>query len=111
LRRQGERIFAGHGGSMPGFIAGVYVSPSDKVAAAVLTNSSSAAVGDLVLATAARWPVPPEPWRVEQPPPDEVVPLLGIWFMEGDQVVIRWRDGALEARFPDDPEWTEPAVL
>ena len=115
LRRQGERIFAGHGGSMPGFIAGVYVSPSDKVAAAVLTNSSSAAVGDLVLAlvaaTAARWPVPPEPWRVEQPPPDEVVPLLGIWFMEGDQVVIRWRDGALEARFPDDPEWAEPAVL
>jgi CubicO group peptidase (beta-lactamase class C family) len=115
LRRQGERIFAGHGGSMPGFIAGVYVSPSDKVAAAVLTNSSSAAVGDLVLAlvaaTAARWPVPPEPWRIEQPPPDEVVPLLGIWFMEGDQVVIRWRDGALEARFPDDPEWAEPAVL
>jgi CubicO group peptidase (beta-lactamase class C family) len=115
LRRQGERILAGHGGSMPGFIAGVYVSPSDKVAAAVLTNSSSAAVGDLALAlvaaAVARWPVPPEPWRVEQPPPGEVVPLLGIWFMEGDQVVIRWRDGALEARFPDDPEWTEPAVL
>jgi CubicO group peptidase (beta-lactamase class C family) len=115
LRRQGERIFAGHGGSMPGFIAGIYVSPSDKVGAAVLTNSSSAAVGDLVLAlssaTVERWPVPPEPWRVEAPPPDEVVPLLGIWFMEGDQFVIRWRDGALELRFPDDPDWAEPAVL
>ena len=27
LRRDGERILAGHGGSMPGFIAGVLVSP------------------------------------------------------------------------------------
>jgi len=54
---------------------------------------------------------PAEPWRVEEPPPDEVVPLLGVWFMEGDQFVIRWRDGALEARFPDDPDWKDPAVL
>jgi CubicO group peptidase (beta-lactamase class C family) len=115
LRREGERILAGHGGSMPGFIAGVYVSPVDKVGAAVLTNSSTAAVGDLVAklvsTTAERWPVPPEPWRVEEPPPDDVVPLLGIWFMEGDQFVLRWRGGALEARFPDDPDWKEPAVL
>src|SRR6185312_8618710 len=30
LLRDGERILAGHGGSMPGFIAALYVSPSDK---------------------------------------------------------------------------------
>jgi hypothetical protein len=68
-------------------------------------------VAILVSTTTERWPVPPEPWRVEEPPPDDVVPLLGVWFMEGDQFVIRWRDGALEARFPDDPDWKEPAVL
>ena len=115
LRREGERILVGHGGSMPGFIAGVYVSPADKVGAAVLTNSSTAQVGDLVVAllstTTERWPVAPDPWSVEGPPPDDVLPLLGIWFMEGDQFVIGWRDGALEARFPGDPDWKEPAVL
>jgi CubicO group peptidase (beta-lactamase class C family) len=115
LRRDGERVLAGHGGSMPGFIAGMYVSPADKIGAATLTNSSSAVLGELTLklvaATHDRWPVPPEPWRVEEPPPDDVVPLLGIWFMEGAQLVISWRHGTLEARFPDDPEWKPPAVF
>ena len=55
--------------------------------------------------------MPPEPWRVEEPPPDDVVPLLGVWFMEGDPVVFRWRDGKLEARFPDDADWEPPAVF
>ena len=55
--------------------------------------------------------MPPEPWRVEEPPPDDVVPLLGIWFMEGEQLVFSWRKGTLEARFPDDPDWEEPAVF
>jgi CubicO group peptidase (beta-lactamase class C family) len=115
LRRDGERVLAGHGGSMPGFIAGAYVSPTDKVGAAVLTNSSGAVAGDLTLklvaTTVEQWPVPPEVWRVEEPPPHDVVPLLGIWFMEGDQVVLSWRGGTLEARFPDDPEWKLPAVF
>lgn len=115
LRRDGERVLAGHGGSMPGFIAGVYVSPAERIGAAALTNSSTAVLGDLTLKLVAvtneRWPVPPEPWQVEQPPPDDVVPLLGIWFMEGSQLVISWRDGTLEARFPEDADWKPPAVF
>ena len=47
LLRDGERILAGHGGSMPGFIAGVYVAPADKVGVALLTNSSTARLGTL----------------------------------------------------------------
>ena len=115
LQRDGERILAGHGGSMPGFIAAMYVSPVDKVGAAVLTNSSGAALGELakklVAVTVDRWPVPPEPWKVEEPPPDDVVPLLGIWFMEGDAFTMRWKNGKLDARFPDDPAWKPSAVL
>jgi CubicO group peptidase (beta-lactamase class C family) len=115
LQRDGERILAGHGGSMPGFIAGVYVSPADKVGVAVLTNSSTAQLGELakrlVATTVERWPMPPEPWRVEAPPPDDVVPLLGIWFMEGEPFVMRWKNGKLDARFPDDPDWKASAVL
>jgi CubicO group peptidase (beta-lactamase class C family) len=115
LLRDGERILAGHGGSMPGFIAGVYFSPADKIGAALLTNSSSARLGPLACKLVAeaveRWPVPPEPWRVDEPPPDEVVPLLGIWFMEGDPLCFRWREGRLEAQFSDAADWEEPAVL
>jgi len=115
LQRDGERILAGHGGSMPGFIAGVYVSPADQVGVAALTNSSIADLGELtkglVATTVDRWPLPPAPWRVEEPPPDDVVPLLGIWFMEGEAFVMRWRNGALDARFPDDPDWKPSAVL
>ena len=114
LRRDGERILAGHGGSMPGFIAAVYVSPHDKVGAAVLTNSSTASVEELTLKlvseTVDERPVPPEPWRVEEAPPAEVEPLLGIWWMEGSQVVLSWRDGKLEGRFTGIPAW-KPSSL
>jgi CubicO group peptidase (beta-lactamase class C family) len=115
LSRDGERIVVGHGGSMPGFIAFLGVSPSDKIGAAVLTNSSSARLEPLglrlIATTVEQWPVPPEPWRVEEPPPPEIEPLLGIWFMEGDQVVFRWRAGKLEAQFADVPDWSPPAVF
>ena len=114
LRRDGERILAGHGGAMPGFIAGVLVSPADKIGAAVLTNSSEADVERLALALVARtvdaWPVAPEPWRVEAPPPDDVEPLLGIWWLGGSQIVFRWRDGKLEGRFDGIPEWRASSV-
>jgi CubicO group peptidase (beta-lactamase class C family) len=115
LFRDGERILAGHGGSMPGFIASLMVSPSDKIGAVALTNSSEARLGRLTLQlireTIDRFPVPPEPWRVDEPPPDEVAPLLGIWFMEGSQLVFRWRNGTLEAQFSDAEPWEEPAVF
>jgi len=115
LFRDGERIMAGHGGSMPGFIATVRVSVGDRVGAAVLTNESTARMGalgsKLIATTVERWPVPPRLWSVEEPPPPEIEPLLGIWFMEGSQLVFRWRDGTLQAQFTDAAEWEEPAVF
>jgi CubicO group peptidase (beta-lactamase class C family) len=115
LRRDDDRILAGHGGSMPGFIAQLMFSAKDKVAAAVLTNESEAALGELSLAlvrtTIEEWPVAPEAWRIGEPPPDDVVPLLGIWFMEAARLVLRWRDGKLEARFDGIPEWQPSSIF
>jgi hypothetical protein len=48
---------------------------------------------------------------VQEPPPEDVVPLLGIWFMEADPVTLRWKDGKLDARFPGDLDWKPSAVL
>jgi hypothetical protein len=115
LRRDGERILAGHGGSMPGFIARLYFSPSEKVVVAALTNESEAALGELGLAlvrtVVAEWPVAPEPWRTGEPPPDEVVPLLGAWFLEASRVVFLWREGKLEARYDGMLDWEPSAVF
>jgi CubicO group peptidase (beta-lactamase class C family) len=115
LLRDGDRILVGHGGSMPGFIAALYVSPADKTGVALLTNSSNASLvplaKSLVAETITRWPATPAPWRPEAAPPDEVVPLLGVWFMEGDPLTFRWREGRLEAQFADADPWEEPAVF
>ncbi len=115
LVRDGERILAGHGGSMPGFIAGLYFSAEEKVSIAVLTNDSGALLGDLELGlvrtTIDEWSAAPEPWSVGDPPPDDVVPLLGLWFVEAAQVVFRWREGKLEARFDRVADWQPSSVF
>jgi CubicO group peptidase (beta-lactamase class C family) len=115
LRRDGERILAGHSGSMPGFIARLYVSAGDKVGVAALTNESEASLDELALAllsaTVEAWPVLPEPWRPGEPPPDDVEPLLGIWYLEAGRLVIRWRDGRLEGRWDGVPDWRPPSVF
>src|SRR5215469_13964267 len=49
LRRDGDRILAGHGGSMPGFIAQLFFSPKEKVVATTLTNESQTRIGELAL--------------------------------------------------------------
>ncbi len=78
LTRDGDRILAGHGGSMPGFIAQLVFSAKDKVVVALLTNESEAEIGELGVSllgtTVDEWPVAPEAWRIGEPPPDDVVP-------------------------------------
>jgi CubicO group peptidase (beta-lactamase class C family) len=115
LSRDGDRILAGHSGSMPGFIAHLLFSATDKVVATLLTNESQADIGELgatlVGTTIEEWPVPPETWRIGEPPPDDVVPLLGIWFMESAQLVFRWSEGKLEARHDRAPDWLPPSVF
>jgi CubicO group peptidase (beta-lactamase class C family) len=115
LRRDENRILAGHGGSMPGFIARLYFAPREKVVVAALTNESEALLADFALGlartTIEEWPVAPEPWRIGEPPPDDVEPLLGIWFQEASLVVFRWLGGRLEARFDTMEDWEPSAVF
>jgi CubicO group peptidase (beta-lactamase class C family) len=114
LYRDGDRILAGHTGSMPGFIAQLLFSAKEKVVVAELTNESEANLGELGVellgTTVEEWPVPPETWQIGEPPPEDVLPLLGIWFMEAARVVFRWREGKLEARFDGIPDWQPSSV-
>jgi CubicO group peptidase (beta-lactamase class C family) len=115
LRRDGERILAGHTGSMPGFIAWLFFSAKENVVAAALSNSSEAVLPPLGLSligtTVEEWPVAPKAWRAGDAPPADVVPLLGVWFMEAGEMIFRWRDGKLEMRDPDAEDWQPPAVF
>jgi CubicO group peptidase (beta-lactamase class C family) len=116
LWRRGERIFAGHTGGFPGFLSMFVYSRRDRVGAVVLTNSGNwpkLSETGLVLAEAALDELTPEieSWVPEEPPPEEMVPLLGRWWSEGSETVFSWRNGKLEARLATAPPDHEPSVF
>jgi CubicO group peptidase (beta-lactamase class C family) len=102
FNREG-RIWGGHGGAMPGHLAGVYIDRKSGVGAASLTNAGTRADMDtLAISLAAKalelWPEPIEPWRPEDEAPADVASLLGIWWSEGNEFVFWWEKNALQAK-------------
>ncbi len=110
------RIFGGHGGAMPGFLAGVYVNRQARTGAAVLTNSGTRAPTreialELAGATIELWPPEIEPWRPEKPPPPEIEAILGRWWSEGYEHLFSWEGGKLTARMAGSPRRFKPTVF
>ena len=104
LQRVGERVLAGHGGAMPGFLAGLRVRRADGVGAVVFSNSSAGAetvalATQLVTAVLDAEPALARPWTPSQPQPD-LAELLGSWWSEGEELVLEVRDNQLWARLP-----------
>jgi CubicO group peptidase (beta-lactamase class C family) len=116
LLREGDRIFVGHGGAMPGFLAGLAVSPKERSGAAVLVNSGAGVKIDeltrkLAVKAAEAYPPEPEQWRAAESIPPELEPLLGRWWTEGSEIVIRVRNGRLELRDPTAAPSLPPSVF
>ena len=109
LVRSGDRVFFGHGGAMPGFLAMLLGRRREGIGAAVLTNGSTpgAEVEATCLALVERalelFPADPLTWRPEAEPPAEIAELLGLWWTEGAPVVFWWEEGRLRAR-PSESE-------
>ncbi|MFE0676538.1 serine hydrolase domain-containing protein [Streptomyces sp. NPDC058867] len=83
-QRQG-RLLAGHSGSLPGFLASLFFSESDDVAAVVLANCTSGpllslVVADLIAIVAESEPRIPEPWRPMAEVDPAVMELVGQWY-------------------------------
>ncbi|MGY0025321.1 serine hydrolase domain-containing protein [Streptomyces sp. YJ-C3] len=90
LRRDG-RTLAGHGGSLPGFVAGLWLSEEDGLAAVALANCTSgvpvsAVAADLLKIVAEAEPRIPAPWRPLTEVDSAVLELAGPWYW-GTQVV------------------------
>ncbi|MDX6401736.1 MAG: hypothetical protein QOF27_2342 [Gaiellaceae bacterium] len=116
LMREGDRIFIGHGGAMPGFLAGLAISPKERAGAVVLVNSGADVKIDdllrkLAVKVAEAYPPEPDPWIPSADVPEALEPLLGRWWTEGIEVVIGYRGGKLEARFATATPNLPPSVF
>jgi hypothetical protein len=114
--REEDRVFVGHTGSMPGFLAGLAVEPKRRSGAIVLVNTTAGLkaeelVRKLATKVADAYPPEPEPWQPSVEVPAELEPLLGRWWSEGDEIVIRYRNGRLEAREAAAPPESPPSVF
>ena len=116
LTRRGERIFAGHGGAMPGFLAGLAVQRDERTGAVVLTGASTGARAeelavDLAVAALDALDRDPVPWVPDAGAPAELQPLLGVWWSEGNELVIRHRGGRLDIELVGGPKGRSVSVL
>lgn len=97
LVRAGERTLTGHTGSMPGFLAGLYVEPQAKVGAIVLANAGygldvEAVPGELITTLLAHEPPIEEEWTPTESVPEPFAELLGRWHW-GNRPYTMWTDG------------------
>ncbi|MEU3717817.1 serine hydrolase domain-containing protein [Streptomyces californicus] len=79
------RVLFGHSGSLPGFVAGLWVCEEEDVAAVVLANATSGLPAATVAAELLNIVVEAEPripdsWRPLRDVDDELLALTGVWY-------------------------------
>ncbi|MGH8931399.1 MAG: serine hydrolase domain-containing protein [Egibacteraceae bacterium] len=88
----GGRRFAGHGGSMPGFLASLRVDVETRDAVVVLTNTtaglSAELPGDLLGVLREQEPPAVAPW-VPSPVAAEILELAGPWYWGPSPLALR----------------------
>ncbi|KGH46570.1 beta-lactamase [Modestobacter caceresii] len=95
LRVDGHTLI-GHGGSMPGFLAGVFVDRSEQAGAVMLASTTSGLdplVPGLLADLRAAEPRIVDAWAPSPPPLP--LDLLGVWFWGPAPLVLRAQSGGL----------------
>ncbi|MFD0416518.1 serine hydrolase domain-containing protein [Streptomyces sp. NPDC127108] len=93
---------AGHSGSLPGFVASLWTSEKDGLAAVVLANCTSGppvalVAAELLQIVAEAEPRIPEPWKPLPEVDPAVLELAGPWYWGTNVSVLRLAaDGAVE---------------
>ncbi|WP_438871424.1 serine hydrolase domain-containing protein [Paractinoplanes lichenicola] len=90
LFRVGERVFVGHGGSMPGYVAQLAVHRRSRLGVIVFANSyglTGTTIKEVALSALATVvdaePSPVKPWSPPQQPTGEAAALVGRWWWMG----------------------------
>jgi CubicO group peptidase (beta-lactamase class C family) len=103
LRRHGERVYVGHSGSMPGYLAVLAVHRPSRTGAVAFTNAYTLHGttitrfgNDLLTAVLDREPPVPPPWLPASPPDPAVAPLCGRWWWMGQEYEVGWDPAAGE---------------
>ena len=96
--RGGPYGLVGHGGSMPGFLAGLDVAPEAGLGVVVFANATSgpdlgAVVRDLVDVVATAEPRDPEPWAPLTDAEPELLALTGPWYWGATPFAVKLRAG------------------
>jgi CubicO group peptidase (beta-lactamase class C family) len=108
--RRDEVIWVQHSGALHGFRSNVCFDPKHSVGAIVLINGLADAsmlsmdLGEIVREAAVAMP---PTLQAPSPPPQEMRPLLGIYFDPelGQTRRVEWRDGKLTIVDPELAEW------
>jgi CubicO group peptidase (beta-lactamase class C family) len=103
IRSGNGRTYVGHTGGMPGHITGVFTHRESGTGGIVLMNNTAPPAPDafaveLVEHVLEHDPVEEEPWQPGTSVPDELRPILGRWFSEGQPFVFWVEQGELRAR-------------
>ena len=84
LRHDRGRILAGHGGSMPGFLAYVWTDPEERTGVALLANTTAGLSGDLgvdmLRILAEHEPRIPDEWTPLPHVDPQLLELVGLWY-------------------------------
>ena len=91
LYRQGERVYVGHGGSMPGYLAQIAVHRPTRTGVIAFANSYSlrgttikdVGLEALTAVLDSEPPAAPEPWRPAPEPSAAAAELAGPWWWMG----------------------------
>jgi CubicO group peptidase (beta-lactamase class C family) len=93
LNRVGDRVYCGHTGSMPGFVACLAADPDTGWATVAFANCYTGARVSTLAHTALEeildaQPEPIVPWRPDGPVSSEVEPVTGRWWWMGNEITI-----------------------
>jgi CubicO group peptidase (beta-lactamase class C family) len=107
-RRHG-RLLYGHGGSMPGFLATLWVSPKEGLAGIALANATAGpdvdgVAADLIRIVAEHEPPLPPRWTPLPEVDQALLALTGPWYWGPRPYVLRLLAGRMVELSPVDPK-------
>jgi CubicO group peptidase (beta-lactamase class C family) len=94
--------YAGHTGSMPGFLASLFVDRSTRNGEVAMANAFAGLPAEGLPAILLGHDVPPEadPWSPNNDVPADVTGLPGLWFWGNTALEVRWSRGILRMHQP-----------